>query len=338
MRVLVTGGTGNVGPAAVRRLAEGGHEVTVAALDTGAEMEGVSYRHCDVTDFDAVRSLAEGHGALVHLAAINNPVGRPGHHVFGVNACSTFNVFEAAAEAGIERVVAASSINALGFFYGDRSPALPYLPVDEDVPGCATDAYSFSKQITERIADYFFDRDGISSALLRLPAVLRHDRVLAARDRADAMPAAPLIEELLAMPDHERGERLDELHAKYDRFRRAHRLDKRSDMRFSDEELRTFDLSPGEYRLMHQAVNFFSYVDELDCAQAIERALTASFTGSHPLYISAARNRAGYPPAELAKLYRPAIPEIRSQTPGDDCLVSIDRARSLIGFDPQWTI
>ncbi len=338
MRVLVTGGTGNVGVAAVRCLAEAGHEVTVAALESGPAIESVTYRHCDVTDFDAIRPLADGHDALVHLAAINNPVGRPGHHVFGVNACSTFNVFEAAAEAGIERVVAASSINALGFFYGDRSVALPYLPVDEDVPGCATDAYSFSKQITERIAGYFFDRDRISSVLLRLPAVLHHEQLIEARSRDERRAPAPLTEELLSSADSEREARLDRLHEAYDRLRRSNRLDKRNDMRFSTDELQAFGLSPEEYRLMFQLANFFAYVDELDSAQAIDRALTASFEGSHPLYVCAARNSAGYPVAELAKLYHPSVPEVREQTPGDDCLISIDRARSLIGFDPQWVV
>ena len=337
MKVLVTGGTGNVGTAAVSRLAASGHDVRVAALDRGGERDGVEYHRCDVTDYGQLRPLAAECDAIVHLAATNHPIGTAGHRVFGVNACATFNVFEAAAEAGVERVIAASSINALGFYFGDRSFALPYLPVDEDVPGCATDAYSFSKQISERIADYFFERDGIDSVSLRLPAVLRHDRVLAGGDRIDA-ETGPLIEELLATPERDRAARLDRLHEAYDRFRRAHRLDKRNDANFTPEELRAFDLSPAEYSFMKRKADFFAYVDELDSAQAIERALTARLEGSHPLYISAARNRTGYPPAELAKLYRPAIPEIRGQTPGDDCLISIDRARSLIGFDPQWTV
>jgi nucleoside-diphosphate-sugar epimerase len=71
---------------------------------------------------------------VVHLAALASPVvGRP-EEVFRVNAEGTFNVFQAAAEAGIRRVVQASSINALGLYYGVRTTDPLYFPVDEAAP------------------------------------------------------------------------------------------------------------------------------------------------------------------------------------------------------------
>lgn len=82
--------------------------------------------------------------------------------------------------------------------------------------------------------------------------------------------------------------------------------------------------------------NLFAYIDELDSAQAIERGLTAGYDGSHPLFVNARRNSARLPVADLARLFWPPVPEIRLQWQGDDSLCSIDRARALIGFDPQW--
>jgi nucleoside-diphosphate-sugar epimerase len=50
---------------------------------------------------------------------------------------------------------------------------LDYLPVDEDHPKLTSDAYSFSKQVTEYIGTYFWRRDNISNTCLRFDAGLR---------------------------------------------------------------------------------------------------------------------------------------------------------------------
>lgn len=331
MRVFLTGGTGNVGEAAVARLVEHGHEVTVIGRRAEMNTPGATYRQCDILDYDLLESLVRGHDTIVHLAAIPNPIGVPGRTVFEANDLGTFNVFEAAAECGIGRVVAASSINAIGYFFGDRSPQVPYLPFDEESPGLTTDAYSFSKHVMEDIGRYFWERDGISSVLLRLPGVFSHERVL--ERQADGARPTPLMRELLAMPDTEREERLKRMHAAYDRYRRAHRYDK---VTTESPRPRPVELSEDELQVMHWKANLFVYVDELDSAQAIELGLTADYEGSHPLFINAHRNSTGLSVEELAKLYWPTVRDIKPQHEGDDCACSIDRARETLGFDPEW--
>jgi nucleoside-diphosphate-sugar epimerase len=175
MRILVTGGTGSVGQTAVRHLIEGGHDVTVIGRRE-AEIEGAAYRVCDVTDYDCVEAAARGMDAIVHLAAIPSPLFDPGHRVYGVNTTGTYNAFAAAAANGIERVVAASSINALGYYFGVTEFPIRYFPIDEAHPTYTTDPYSFSKQIVEAIGAYFWRREGISSVCLRLPAVMESGR------------------------------------------------------------------------------------------------------------------------------------------------------------------
>lgn len=332
MNVFLTGGTGNVGVAAVARLAGHGHAVTVVGRRPDMHVPGATYRQCDVADYDCTARLMRGHDAVVHLAAIPNPLGNPGRTVFHSNAQGTFNVFEAAAENGISRVVVASSINALGYFFGDRGFPMPYLPVDEHTPALTTDAYSFSKQVVEAIGRYFWERDGISSVCLRLPGVFPHERVLE-RQEEGAHPTE-LMTEILSRSDPDRHARLERMHAAYDRYRRANRWDTRS----SGDTWPPLpdDLSEDEARLMHWKANLFVYLDELDSAQSIELGLTADYEGSHELFVNARRNSAGLPVADLARLFWPPVPEIRPQHEGDDCLVSIDRARDLLGFDPQW--
>ena len=331
MKIFLTGGTGSVGTAAVERLVNHGHGVTVIGRTAGIEIPGATYRRCDLGDYDRLEELMRGHDAVVHLAAIPHPIGVPGREVFRANDQGTFNVYEAAAENGIRRVVGASSINAIGYFYGDRSFPLPYLPIDEQSPSLATDAYSFSKQVMEQIGRYFWERDRISGALLRLPHVVPHARAL---EIAAEQSRSPLIDEILAMPEPDRTARVRRLHDEYDRYRRANRLDKVE--RFGPREHDPERLSEEELHLLHQTVNFFAYVDERDSAHAIELAVTVDLQGCHPLFINASRNSAGLTVAEAALLYPPPPPEPRVQRTGDTCLCSIEAARELLGFEPHW--
>jgi nucleoside-diphosphate-sugar epimerase len=311
--------------------------MTVIGRSANQDVPGATYVQCDINDYESLEDAVRGHDVIVHLAAHGAPIGRPGREVFRVNDLGTFNVFEAAAETGIRRVVGASSINAVGYFFGDRGVPISYLPIDEEHPTLATDAYSFSKQVMESIGRYFWERDGISSVMLRLPAVVSHEKIAADTDFY-ARYDAGLIERLLEMTEAERGAELERLQRLYDRHRRAHRADKREKMVLSGEVDATSGLTSDEFFFMVEKVNFFTYIDEIDSAQAIAKSVTAEYEGSHPLFVNSRRNSVGLPVEEVAKLYAPDELTVRPSRPGDDTIVSIDRARELIGFEPEWEI
>ena len=168
MNALVTGGTGTVGRLMVSRLLRGGHRVRVIGVEEDADVGDAEYHQCDITDFASVREPVRGMEGVVHLAAIPHPSRSSADALFHINCTGTFNVYQAAAEEGIKRVVSASSINALGFNFGVVPFQLTYLPIDEAHPTQTTDVYSLSKQILEDTADYFWRRDGISGVCLRL--------------------------------------------------------------------------------------------------------------------------------------------------------------------------
>ncbi len=134
MKVLVTGGNGVVGRPLVRRLVGRGFQVRVIDRKPGFDIEGAEYVACDVNDFYAVREQVKGQEAIIHLAAIPFPGGGTGDEIFRINCSGTFNIFEAAAQEGIRRVVSASSINALGYYYGVKEWDLRYFPIDEEHP------------------------------------------------------------------------------------------------------------------------------------------------------------------------------------------------------------
>jgi nucleoside-diphosphate-sugar epimerase len=81
--------------------------------------------------------------------------------------------------------------------------------------------------------------------------------------------------------------------------------------------------------------NFWTGVHAEDSAQAFEKGLTAQYEGAHPLFITQAENRVGVESEELLRLFFPDVTERKRTLLGSESLVSIDRARQLIGFEPE---
>lgn len=157
--VMVTGGSGKLGRAVVRDLAEHGHDVV--NVDVVPSRDDVApLVRADLTDFgQALEALAgvdeyPPADAVVHLAAIPAPGLTPNHAVFATNTLSTYNVFEAARRLGVRNVVWASSETVLGLNF-DTDKAPPYIPVDEDYPGRPETSYSLSKLLGEVMAEQF---------------------------------------------------------------------------------------------------------------------------------------------------------------------------------------
>jgi nucleoside-diphosphate-sugar epimerase len=149
MRIAVTGSTGKLGRATVERLRADGHDVI--GLDI-AGAPGPGFTRVDFTDYgqtlDALLGIDSRHSgldAVVHLAAI--PVNGlvPDVTTFHNNLTVSFNVFQAAMRAGIDTVVYASSITAMGFPF-DEAPAA--LPLDETVTA-ANNTYGLGKVLEE---------------------------------------------------------------------------------------------------------------------------------------------------------------------------------------------
>jgi nucleoside-diphosphate-sugar epimerase len=161
IRVVVTGGSGKLGRACVRDLAEHGYAVTNVDLVPSRDAVAPLVR-ADLPDSgQALEALAgvderPAADAVVHLAAIPAPGLVPNAEVFRVNTLSTYNVFEAARRLGIRNVVWASSETVLGLPF-DTPP--PYIPVDEEYPGRPESAYSLSKLLGEAMAEQFCRRD-----------------------------------------------------------------------------------------------------------------------------------------------------------------------------------
>lgn len=82
--------------------------------------------------------------------------------------------------------------------------------------------------------------------------------------------------------------------------------------------------------------NLWSYVDSRDVAQACVKALEADVTGAEVMTISAPDTIMKQTNAELVAAAYPGC-TLRPGTGDHDTLISIDKARQVIGYAPEWT-
>lgn len=155
-RYLVTGGAGFIGSNLVRAILEQGGEVRV--LDdfaTGRRVNladlrtDIDVREASICDMAAVRSACEGVDYCLHQAAIPSvprSIEDPARSN-AVNVNGTLNVFLAARDAGVKRVVFASS----SAVYGNAEQ----LPVTENLPRQPISPYGASKAADEMYAECF---------------------------------------------------------------------------------------------------------------------------------------------------------------------------------------
>lgn len=114
MDVLMTGANGTVGTAVADGL---DRDFVTLDVEGGADYEG------DVADYGAIRPAFEGRDAVVHLAGYAS-TDATWEKALTSNVVGTANVLRAADEAGVDRVVFASSNHVVGMYESDHAPEL----------------------------------------------------------------------------------------------------------------------------------------------------------------------------------------------------------------------
>jgi len=147
MRFLITGGAGFIGSALANRLVRDGHHVRViddlSAGDPARLSPKVSFTRGDVTDKPKLWRLLNNVDCVYHLAArvsVPESILYPREYD-ATNVGGTVALMEAMRDAGVQRVVLASS----GAIYGEQ----PRQPVTEDMAPHPTSPYAVSKLAAE---------------------------------------------------------------------------------------------------------------------------------------------------------------------------------------------
>jgi nucleoside-diphosphate-sugar epimerase len=161
--IVVTGGSGKAGQAAIKELVDHGHAVMNVDM-VPPKTPLCHFFKADLTDLgQAVDALKRAAGtvdrrrtplgqatAVVHLAGIPAPSLAPDGATFDNNLMSTYNVFSAATWAGLDRVVWASSETVYGLPL-TRTPPV-FAPITEDHPLVPETGYALAKVLCEQMA------------------------------------------------------------------------------------------------------------------------------------------------------------------------------------------
>ena len=181
--ILVTGSSGYLGSRLVPALARG-HQVI--SLSRHAEEGPGRIVRGDYADPAVLAGLdGERIDAVVHLAAVTG--GCSDEDAMNVNVSGTRRLVRWAVDHGVRRFVLASSIAATGCL----SPAfLPRkLPIPDDYPCEAVDAYGLSKAMVEELGAYFHRQlPELDMTLVRIGVVQREDAPPVTDEIVRAMP------------------------------------------------------------------------------------------------------------------------------------------------------
>lgn len=158
--VALTGGAGTVGRALRRVLAPRLSTVRIIDLAEPADLAAnESWHRTDVADLGGLVEAFRGVDAVIHLAGYPND--RAMADMLRVNVLGSSNVYEAARQAGVGRVVLGSSNHAVGFYPRDQV-------IGPDVPMRPDGLYGLTKCWGELVAGLYYDKAGIRSLVIRI--------------------------------------------------------------------------------------------------------------------------------------------------------------------------
>lgn len=160
-RILITGATGTIGTLLAERLADD-YDVVQQGRTARTEEQARVLRRADLTDHDEVLELMDGIDTVLHLAGQASPEA-DWEAVLSANIVGYRNVLEAAREAGVRRVVFASSNHAMGMY--DRHEEWPVYP--HHLPR-ADSLYGVSKVFGETLGRFYHDEHGLDVISLRI--------------------------------------------------------------------------------------------------------------------------------------------------------------------------
>jgi|GEM_PF-36450 len=160
-KIVLTGACGTLGMEIRETLASLADELlSVDIIDAPATLfPNETFAKADCAILDEVLPLMEGANIAVHFASI--PDERPFEDLLGPNFLSSYNVWEAGHRHGVQRVIYASSVHAVGMVENAAG-------ADLDVDHAPDTFYGLAKCFSEDLGKLYWAKRGMESVHLRI--------------------------------------------------------------------------------------------------------------------------------------------------------------------------
>ncbi|SLN35592.1 NAD-dependent epimerase/dehydratase family protein [Roseisalinus antarcticus] len=122
-------------------------------------MDNETWVHADLSDYAQIAPLLEGAEMVVHFGAIVDE--KPFEELLGPNFVGAYNIWEAAHQHGLRRVVYASSIHAVGLWETNAG-------IDTEAPQRPDTFYGLAKCFAEDLGRMYWEKRGLEAVCLRI--------------------------------------------------------------------------------------------------------------------------------------------------------------------------
>src|SRR6516225_1726096 len=159
-RVLITGAGGGIGRS-LRESLRGTYPILRLSdrVPLGAARAGEEVCNAELYDREEVERIVADVDGIIHLGGISGE--DEWEPILRSNIGGTYNLFEAARQARVKRIIVATSNHAVGFYPRDQK-------IDHRAPPRPDSRYGVSKAFAEALASLYADKHGIGFLCTRI--------------------------------------------------------------------------------------------------------------------------------------------------------------------------
>jgi dTDP-4-dehydrorhamnose reductase len=184
-KILITGAAGRIGQRLLEHWRDH-YDFILTDKRTPEKTHGFSFTEANLSDMETIRPLFAGVHTVIHLANDANPRAT-WESLLPNNVMANYNVFQLALEQNCQRVIFASSVNAVASYPAD-------VQVKTDMPVAPPNLYGATKAWGEALGRFYADQKGLSVICLRLGWVTT-------KDNSRLRPDFPLLDIALTYDD-----------------------------------------------------------------------------------------------------------------------------------------
>ncbi|MED4583042.1 NAD(P)-dependent oxidoreductase [Brevibacillus choshinensis] len=164
MKIAIIGASGRIGSTLAEFLKDR-YSLRLADLDLSKLEPYQASKHeiqeLNVADLDACQIVCKGIDVVIHLAGDPSPDAGFYESLLENNIKGTFNMFRAAKDQGVQRIIFASSAQTIEGYPLDAQ-------IYSDMPTRPRNLYGVSKCFGESLASYFAYSEGLQSIVVRI--------------------------------------------------------------------------------------------------------------------------------------------------------------------------